>query len=126
MDASVLVYLRNTQKKYGNGMVGRVYINGRAAHGHDFGPVKNPDWQEGMDKSLKSIWDNDLHAWRIPLGHMSGRPVLISIATDGKASDNADDLYWARPKFVSDPDQQASFVQFTEAGEAVEEQPRGE
>lgn len=107
-------------------MIGRVDINGRMVHEYDYGPVKTPDWQEGMAAALKSVWNNAIHAWRIPLGHMAGRPVLVSIATDGKASDNADDLCWSRPKFVSDPEQQASFVQFTEAGEAVEEVPRGE
>ncbi len=118
------VYLCNAVDRYGNGQIGRLYINGRPVHEYSAGPWPNPDWEEGMDKYAKNIWDNDVHRWRIPVGHLAGQPILVSIATDGKGSNNADNLWWTRPTFVADPDQQASFVQFTEDGQTIEEQPR--
>lgn len=113
-DCAVVVYLRNTQKKYGNAEIARIYLNGRPVHERDLGPVRNPDWQEGMDPALKSLWDTDLHAWRVPLGHLAGRPVLFTIATDDKADNNADELWWSRPKLVADPDQKPRYERLIE------------
>jgi len=126
-DTSALsVCLRNAGDKYGNGVIARLLINGRPVHTYDFGPVKNPDWEEGMDTFAKNIWDTSVHRWRVPVGHLAGQPILVSIATDGKGSDNADNLWWTRPVFVADPDQQASFVQSAEDGQVVTEVPRQE
>lgn len=108
--AMLKVYLRNTQTRYGNSMIGRVYLNGREAHAYDFGPVKNPQWKDGDDPATRVLWDTDVHAWYIPVGHLAGQPLAVTIASDAKGENNADMLWWARPSFVEDPAQQAKFL----------------
>ncbi|MHB8997409.1 MAG: DUF6259 domain-containing protein [Armatimonadota bacterium] len=118
--SSLLVYVRNNQVKYGNGGIARLYVNGREAHALDLGPTPNPDWKEGMDRYARNRWDTDVHGWRVPLGHLAGKPVLVTIASDAKGENNSDQLWWTRPKFVNDPEQKAKFVRFGEKGEAAE------
>ena len=89
---------------------------------NDFGPHPNPDWKEGMDPAQKTIWPTNIHGWFVPLGAMAEQPVLITIATDAKGENNADQIWWSRPVLVQDAAQQAKFVEFTEKGEVPEEQ----
>lgn len=119
-DATLRLYVQNRQRTYGNGAVARVYINGRAQHELDLGPRENKAWQEGMPKDRKNVWDTDFHAWSLPLGAMSGQAVLVTVATDGKASNNADSIWWSRPKFVTDPAQKRTFARLTDAGPVPE------
>ncbi|MCK5804303.1 MAG: hypothetical protein KAI66_15805 [Lentisphaeria bacterium] len=119
-DATLRIYVQNRQKKYGNGAIARVYINGRARHEFDLGPHKNPDWKKGMPKNQKNLWDTSFHAWSLPLGTRSGQIVLVTIATDGKASNNADSIWWSRPKFIADPKQKEAFVKLTGTGPVPE------
>lgn len=111
-EAVLEVFTRNTQQTYGNGSIGRLYINGRLVHEHDFGP-RPVEGQEGP------AWDLDLHRWRVPVRVAPGVPVLVSIATDSKASNNADEQWWSAPRFVEGP-MEESFVRFR-AGEALPE-----
>lgn len=111
-EAVLEVFTRNTQDTYGNGTIGRLYINGRMVHEHDFGPQE----VEGQDEK---VWDLAIHRWRVPLQVEPGTPVLVSIATDSKGSNNADFQWWAAPRFIQAP-MEASFVQFEE-GQAVPE-----
>ncbi len=93
-DGAVLeVFTRNSQDQYGNGTIARLYINGRVVHAHDFGPEK----VEGQDEA---VWDTSLHRWRVPIEVEPGTPVLVSIATDNKGSNNADYQWWSPPRFV--------------------------
>lgn len=108
-DSTLRVYLRQTQDRYGNGTIARLYINGRVRHAHDFGPQPNPAWKQGATDEKKMIWDTDFHRWSVPLGDAAGHTVLVSLATDSKASNNADSLWWSRPKFVSDPEQAETY-----------------
>ena len=118
---AVQVYVRNNQVKYGNGGIARLYVNGREAHAVDLEPRPNPDWQQGMDPYAKSVWDTSIHGWRVPLGHLAGQPVAITIATDAKGSNNADQIWWTRPWLVPDAEQKASFVKMTDQGPVTEE-----
>jgi hypothetical protein len=118
--SSLQVYVRNNQVKYGNGGIARLYVNGREVHAVDLGPKPNPDWKEGMDRYERNRWDTAVHGWRVPLGHLAGKSLLITVASDAKGENNADQLWWTRPKFVSDPEQKAKFVLFGEQGEAAE------
>lgn len=119
-DGVLRVLVRNSQTRYGNGAIGKLYLNGRLAHQHDFGPAPNPDWKEGMDKLQKVFWETTVHEWRVPLGHLAGQPLAISIASDAKGENNADSLWWARPVWLADPAQGARFVRHTEQGEQPE------
>jgi hypothetical protein len=113
-DSTLRVYVQNRQNKYGNCTVARLYVNGRLRHEHDFGPKPNPAWKDGMPPGEKTIWDTAYHGWSLPLGAAVGRTVLVTLATDSKASNNADSQWWSRPKFVSDPQQAESYVKRTE------------
>jgi hypothetical protein len=74
-----------------------------------------------MDAKLKQTWNKDGHAWRVPLGNMAGQPVLVTLATDAKDGDNnADSLWWSRPKFVEDAGQNPLFLEFTTEGPVPE------
>jgi hypothetical protein len=118
--SSLQVYVRNNQTKYGNSGIARLYVNGREVHAVDLGPVPNPDWKEGMDPYARRLWDTTVHSWRVPLGPLAGQPVLVTIASDAKGENNSDQLWWTRPKFVSDPEQKAKFTRFAENGEVAE------
>ena len=115
--SSVLVYVKNNQTRFGNGGIARLYINGREVRAADLGPQPNPDWEEGMDTALRNVWDTDIHAWQVPVGQMAGQAIAVTIASDAKGQNNADQLWWVRPSFVHDPDQKPRFVRYTEDGE---------
>lgn len=119
-DTALRVAVRNNQTKYGNGGIARVYVNGREVHALDLGPKPNPDWQEGMDAYAKNLWDTDIHLWQVPLGHLAGQPVAITIASDAKSSNNADSLWWTRPWLVSDAEQKPIFLRMTADGAVAE------
>jgi hypothetical protein len=117
---SVQVYVRNNQVKYGNGGIARLYVNGHEVHGADLGPRPNPDWKAGMDPYQKNVWDTDIHGWRVPLGHLAGQPVALTIASDAKGSNNADQIWWTRPWLAQDAAQRPVFVRMTDAGPVAE------
>lgn len=119
-NAMLKVYLRNTQNRYGNSMIGRLYLNGREVHAYDFGPVKNEAWKEGDDPLTKALWDTDVHAWYVPVGQLAGQPLAVTIASDAKGENNADMLWWAQPVLVEDAAQQAKFLRFKEKEELPE------
>ncbi len=111
-DAVLEVFTRNTQDTYGNGTIGRLYINGRMVHEHDFGPRK----AEGEEEAA---WDLAIHRWRVPVRVTGDEPVLVSIATNSKGSNNADFQWWSAPRFI-EAAMEAEFVEFAD-GEAVPE-----
>lgn len=120
-NSALVVYVRNNQTRYGNGGIARLYLNGREVRAATLGPVPNPDWQEGMDAALKSIWDTDIHGWTVPVGHLAGQTIAITIASDARGENNADQLWWTRPMLISDAEQQARFVRINDAGETKPE-----
>ncbi|NUQ00323.1 MAG: hypothetical protein HUU35_10775, partial [Armatimonadetes bacterium] len=119
--AALLVAVRNNQIRYGNGGIARLYLNGREVRAADLGPRPNPAWREGMEAALKTTWETAIHLWRVPVGHLAGRPLAVTIASDAKGSNNADQLWWTRPRFVEDPAQQAQFVRLGEDGQPLPE-----
>ena len=123
-DSSLRVFQKNRSNKYGNASIGKLYINGRLTRAYDFGPKPNPEWKEGMPKAKKSIWDTMFHSWTVPMGHLAGQAVVVSVATDAKASNNADNHWWSRPKFVSDPEQAARSVVLSDAEPVPEDDGR--
>ena len=120
-DSALWVCVRNSQTKYGNGAIARLYLNGRMVHALDLSPTPNPDWKEGGDPYAHNIWDTAFHAWTIPVGKFAGQPVAVTIATDAKGENNADMVWWSRPKFISAPAQEAQFVSLAEDGQAAPE-----
>ena len=122
--SSLRVYQKNRTNKYGNATVGKLYLNGKLVRAYDLGPKPNPDWKEGMDKAKKKPYDTAIHGWTIPMGQAAGRTVLVSVAVDGKASNNADNHWWTRPKFIDDPEQKAAYVRFVDGKPVPEEDQR--
>ncbi len=118
---ALLVYVKNTQTRYGNGAIARVYVNGRVVHALDLGPRPNPGWKAGDDPATRTVWDTDNHAWTIPLGHFAGRAAAITIATDAKGENNADSIWWSRPRLVSDAAQQPRYMRLKDKAEPVPE-----
>ena len=123
-NSSLRIYQQNRSSKYGNASIGRLYINGRLVRAYDFGPKPNPDWQEGMPESDKSQWDKEFHSWTVQVGNLAGKTIIVSIATDAKASNNADNHWWSRPKFVSDPDQTSAWLTLSKDGPLPETDTR--
>lgn len=111
-EAVLEVFTLNTQDTHGNGSIGRLYINGRMVHEHDFGP-KQVEGDGGTQ------WDLDMHRWRVPVRVEPGVPVLVSIASDSKESNNADMQWWSAPRFIEGPLEE-EYVRFVD-GEAVAE-----
>jgi hypothetical protein len=77
-----------------------------------------------MPTEEKTVRDTDFHSWTIPLGAFAGQAVLISIATDAKGSNNADNHWWSRPKLVDDPKQKEIFIRFVDDTPMLEEETR--
>lgn len=84
--SAALFSLQSPSLRAGNGLRASVRVNGREVHGTDLAP----------NSSERS------ESWRIPLGAFAGRPVLITLVTDGKADDNCDEMWWSRPILVRD------------------------
>jgi hypothetical protein len=59
-----------------------------------------------MDQSTKMTFDTDFYRLTIPVGHLAGRPIAVTLATDPVGDNNSDELWWARPTFVRDTPQQ--------------------
>jgi hypothetical protein len=104
------VYVRNRQNRYGNGAIARLSLNGRAVHEFDFAP------QPGA-------FDTDVHRWHVPLGRLSEHLVAVTIASDAKNENNADELWWTAPTLVADPEQKEEFVRVMEKGAVPEVMP---
>ncbi len=104
--SSIEILFRNTQTKYGNGTIARVYLNGQQVHAETLSSFANPIWREGMDQSTKMTFDTDFYRLTIPVGHLAGRPIAVTLATDPVGDNNSDELWWARPTFVRDTSQQ--------------------
>lgn len=122
---SLMLYLKNAQHRYGNGVNASVSLNGRPLRSYDFGPTTNPEWKPGMPPEQRDRWANpNVHQWQIPLGEFAGQPVLITLETDSKGSSNADNFWWSRPILVSDSAQQTSFVSLTQNGKVPEQAAR--
>ena len=120
-DSALRVYVQNSQTKYGNGAIARLYLNGRMVHALDLSPTPNPNWKEGDDPYTRNLWDTAFYAWTIPVGKFAGQPLAVTIATDAKGDNNADMIWWSRPKFISDPAQEAKFLRLSENGEPTTE-----
>jgi hypothetical protein len=121
-DSALRVYVRNSQNQYGNGAIARLYLNGRMVHALDLGPTPNPAWKEGDDPAGRRLWDTAYHAWTFPLAKLAGLPLAVTIATDAKGENNADMIWWSRPKFVTLPaPQEASFVRLDDQGNGTPE-----
>ena len=123
-ESSLRVYQQNRSSRYGNASIGKLYLNGRLVRAYDFGPKPNPDWTEGMPKAKKSRWDTRYHSWSVPVGHLAGKAIVVSLATDCKASNNADNHWWSRPSFVPDPKQAMACVALSADGPAPEDDAR--
>ena len=83
--------------------------------------LKNPQMVESEKRHVRQRAD--------PLGHLllagalstaASGSVPVTLATDSKASSNADSQWWSRPKFVPDPQQAESYVTLTEDGTVPE------
>jgi len=120
-DSALRVYVFNSQTKYGNGAIARLYLNGRLAHALDLSPKPNPDWKEGDDPYARSLWDTAMHAWTVPVGQFAGQPLAVTIATDARGENNADMVWWSRPKFIAAPAQESTFVRLAADGTATPE-----
>ena len=104
--SSIEVLFRNTQKRYGNGTVARVYLNGQQVYSETLSSYANPIWNEGMDQSMKMTFDTDFYRVTIPIGFLAGSAIAVTLATDPIGDNNSDELWWARPTFVRDTTQQ--------------------
>jgi hypothetical protein len=122
---SLLVYSKNAQNVHGNGTIARLYLNGKLVRAYDFGAIANPDWKPGVDGVPSNLWpERRVHQWKVPLGHLAGQPVLISLGTDSRKCTNADNFWWSRPILIRDRHQVETYVALTEDGELAEEPSR--
>ena len=115
-NSSLKVYLQHRQNLHGDGAIARLYVNGRLRREEDLGPRPNPNWKQGMPAAQKMTWDKDPRSWTLPLGKMAGRTVLITVASDPKQGNNADSLWWSRPKIVLDATQAEGGKTVSEGG----------
>jgi hypothetical protein len=85
-DAVLRLHGYHSPSPYGDGQRALIAINGRLV----FDTVLLPR-------------ENKHHEWSIPLGPYAGQPVLITVASDPRASANADNMRLSRPRIVRDP-----------------------
>ena len=91
-DDAVEILFRNMQKKYGNGMIVSLCLNGLEIAKFDCCREKQQ-------------FDTGLHAWRVPLGKFKGQHVLVSVRSDNKDQNDGDLMFVSLPKLVKDPAQ---------------------
>lgn len=87
--SAALLAIQSPSLRAGNGLRACIRLNGLEVHGTEIVP--------------NSGERNE--TWRIPLGSFAGRPLLITLVTDGKADDNCDEVWWSRPILVNDRSQ---------------------
>ena len=90
-DDAVEFLFRNMQKKYGNGSIISLHVNGSET--------------AKFDCCREKQFDTKLRAWRVPLGKFKGQRVLVSIRVDNKGQNDGDTLFVSLPKLVKDPAQ---------------------
>lgn len=90
-DDAVEILFRNMQKKYGNGTIVSLCVNGLEI--------------AKFDCCREKQFDTALHAWRVPLGKFKGQHVLVSVRSDNKDQNDGDLMFVSLPKPVKDPAQ---------------------
>ena len=91
-DDAVEILFRNMQKKFGNGTIVSLCVNGLAIAKFDCCPNKQQ-------------FDTGLHVWRVPLGKFKGQRVLVSVRSDNKDQNDGDQMFVSLPELVKDPAQ---------------------
>jgi hypothetical protein len=91
--------LANTQAKYGNGSIVRLLINGKEIRSFDC-LVPNPEWSKEKKGVPKSIFDQRMRQWLLPLKEYAGKQVLVTVQVDDKASTNADSQWISIPRLL--------------------------
>lgn len=97
-DASVEVVFRSSSKQFGNGSRLRVLVDGIEAASALVGTV------QAGDRPGTSML-TDVVRITVPVGGRAGTPISVSVVGDGRGNDNADELWFAQPRLVSDPAQ---------------------
>lgn len=97
-NASAEVLFRSTSMQFGNGSRARVLVDGIEMGAALAGT-------EAADRDRLPKFRTDVFRILIPLGRRAGSPVVISVVGDGRGNDNADELWFARPRFVADKEQ---------------------
>lgn len=118
-DSTRKVYVVNFNALGTDGTIARLYVNGQVVHEQEFASQPNPNWKGSTNPRNPHEGrflppSHNFQAWHVPLGHMAGKPVLVSYATDPRLSDNGDSQYWSKPMFIQDPAQKALFAEWRE------------
>ncbi|MBQ9336491.1 MAG: hypothetical protein IJS14_04250 [Lentisphaeria bacterium] len=90
-DDAVEFLFRNMQKKFGNGSIVSLHVNGLEI--------------AKFDCCREKQFDTKLRAWRVPLGKFKGQRVLVSIRVDNKGQNDGDTLFVSLPELIKDPAQ---------------------
>lgn len=91
--------LVNTQAKYGNGSIVRLLINGKEMRSFDC-IVPNPEWSKDNKDVPKTLFDQKLRQWLIPLKDYAGKQILVTVQVDNKAQNNADSQWVSLPRLL--------------------------
>ena len=97
-DNAIEVLFRTTSVEFGNGSVAIVRVDGLPVVKIPMGTSKErspqlPDYGKQVVRCV------------IPIGQRAGGAIAISVASDGRDDDNADELWCTRPRLVNDRSQ---------------------
>ena len=102
-DSAVEMSLINLQKRFGDGSIVELFINGELVK--SFNCAK---WNgKGKREDNSSIFDNKMRTWKIPVGKYAEKFIFISVAVDYKSGSNADQQYITIPRFIRQASQKA-------------------
>ncbi|MBQ9337764.1 MAG: hypothetical protein IJS14_10770 [Lentisphaeria bacterium] len=120
-DSAIRLSLINQQKRFGDGAVVELSINGEKIHSFDCAK-----WDgKGRKDENSYIFDNRFRTWTVPVGQYAGQFIFVTAAVDWKQGNNADLQFISVPELVSDPGQKFS-EKFSETIDLKKVRPKGE
>ena len=103
-DSAIELSLVNDQKRFGDGTIVEISVNGKLLHSYDCAK-----WDKTKGKTENSyIFDNQFRTWTVPVGTFAGQNIFISVAVDWKGGNNADAQLISLPKLVQSQEQEFS------------------
>ena len=102
-DSAVEMSLINLQKRFGDGSIVELFINGELVKSFNCARWSG----KGKREDNNSVFDTRMRTWLVPVGKYAGKNIFISVAIDYKSGSNADQQFITIPRFVRLPSQKA-------------------
>ena len=100
-DSAIELSLVNLQKRFGDGSIVELFINGELVKSFNCARWSG----RGKREDNNSVFDNKMRTWKVPVGRYAGKFIFVSAAVDYKSGSNADQQFITMPAFIRLPKQ---------------------